>query len=71
MRAAQQWAGTDRQVRGRLMAVLRERAESDGPAPADELAAVWADAEQGDRALAGLLVDGLVVGDPASGYRLP
>jgi A/G-specific adenine glycosylase len=71
VRAAQRWAGTDRQVRGRLMAVLRERAPCDGPAPPAELAAVWADAEQRDRALAGLLVDGLVVGDQVAGYRLP
>jgi A/G-specific adenine glycosylase len=53
------------------MAVLRERAEDDGPAPADDLAAAWDDVEQRDRALAGLLVDGLVVGDPVAGYRLP
>jgi A/G-specific adenine glycosylase len=71
VRATQRWAGTDRQVRGRLMAVLRDRAAGDGTAPAAELAAVWADAEQRDRALAGLLVDGLVVGDPVAGYRLP
>jgi A/G-specific adenine glycosylase len=71
VRAAQPWAGTDRQVRGRLMAVLRERAEDDGPAPADDLDAAWDDVEQRDRALAGLLVDGLVVGDPVAGYRLP
>jgi A/G-specific adenine glycosylase len=71
VRAAQRWAGTDRQVRGRLMAVLRERAHGDSAVAAVDLAAVWADAEQRDRALAGLLVDGLVVGDQVAGYRLP
>jgi A/G-specific adenine glycosylase len=71
VRGVQRWAGTDRQVRGRLMAVLRERADCDGSAPAHELAAAWADAEQRDRALAGLLVDGLVVGNAETGYRLP
>jgi A/G-specific adenine glycosylase len=49
------------------MAVLRDRP---GPAGADELAAVWPDAAQRDRALAGLLADGLVV-PHSGGYRLP
>jgi A/G-specific adenine glycosylase len=66
-RRVQAFAGTDRQVRGLLMAVLRE---SPGPAGAEELAAVWADDEQRDRALAGLVTDGLVVADGGS-YRLP
>ena len=66
-RRAQPFAGTDRQVRGLLMAVLRERPD---PAPPDALAAVWADAEQRDRALAGLVADGLVEPD-REGYRLP
>ena len=63
----QGFAGTDRQVRGLLMAVLRDRT---GPAEAEELAAVWADGEQRERALAGLVADGLVVADGGS-YRLP
>ena len=67
VRRTQSFAGTDRQVRGLLMAVLRDRA---GPAGADELAAVWADPVQRDRALAGLLADGLLVADGAT-YRLP
>ena len=41
VRRSQAFAGTDRQVRGLLMAVLRDRP---GPAGAEELAAVWADA---------------------------
>jgi A/G-specific adenine glycosylase len=67
VRRVQGFAGTDRQVRGRLMAVLRDRP---GPAGAEELAAVWPDAEQRDRALAGLVADGLLVEDGGS-YRLP
>jgi A/G-specific adenine glycosylase len=39
------------------MAVLRA---SDDPVPAERLDAVWPDAEQRRRALAGLLADGLV-----------
>jgi A/G-specific adenine glycosylase len=66
-RRVQRFVGTDRQVRGLLMAVLRDRP---GPAGAEELAAVWSDSEQRDRALAGLVTDGLVVADGGS-YRLP
>src|SRR5690606_14502503 len=53
----QTWHGTDRQVRGRLMAVLRD---SPTPVAKAELDAVWEDAGQRDRCLAGLLDDGLV-----------
>jgi A/G-specific adenine glycosylase len=67
VRRVQAFAGTDRQVRGLLMAVLRDRP---GPAGAQELAAVWPDGEQRDRALAGLVTDGLVVADGGC-YRLP
>jgi A/G-specific adenine glycosylase len=56
-RRPQGYAGTDRQVRGRLMAVLRD---AEGPVPAAALEAVWADDEQRERSLAGLLDDGLV-----------
>jgi len=62
------YEGSDRQVRGRI---LRELRGSDIPVPADAIAAVWPDAVQRDRALAGLLRDGLVAGDPAAGYALP
>ncbi|WP_091552491.1 A/G-specific adenine glycosylase [Micromonospora pattaloongensis] len=61
-RRPQQYAGTDRQVRGLLLAVLRE---ATGPVPHERLDLVWADAAQRSRALAGLVADGLVelVGD--------
>ncbi len=62
------FAGSDRQVRGLVMAELRA---SDVPVTRDEVDLVWPDAEQRARALASLLRDGLVVGDDASGYRLP
>ena len=57
-RRAQAWAGTDRQVRGRLMAVLRE---AEGTVSGDRMAQAWHEPVQRERALAGLLDDGLVV----------
>lgn len=62
------FAGSDRQVRGLIMAELRA---SDVPVTVDEVALVWPDAEQRTRALASLVRDGLAEGDDASGYRLP
>jgi A/G-specific adenine glycosylase len=52
----QGFAGTDRQVRGRLLDVLRG---ADGPVERARLDAVWSDAAQRDRCLHSLLVDGL------------
>jgi A/G-specific adenine glycosylase len=66
-RRAQTWAGTDRQCRGRLLAVLRD---SDGPVPAARLDAVWSDDVQRVRCLAGLVDDRLAVRTDA-GYALP
>ncbi len=64
----QTYAGTDRQVRGRLLAVLRD---SDGPAPRGRLEQVWPEPVQRERALDGLVSDGLVepIGDDA--FALP
>jgi A/G-specific adenine glycosylase len=59
--------GSDRQVRGLIMAELRG---SDIPVTAEELATVWPDAAQRERALAGLLADGLAV-RVAGGFDLP
>jgi A/G-specific adenine glycosylase len=56
-RRPQRYAGTDRQVRGLLLAVLRDSAE---PVPRARLDTVWSDADQRARALAGLLADGLI-----------
>ena len=56
-RRGQTYAGTDRQCRGRLLAVLRE---AHAPVHASRLEAVWSPAEQRDRCLRSLLDDGLV-----------
>jgi A/G-specific adenine glycosylase len=67
-RRGQSYEGTDRQCRGRLLAALRT---ADGPLPRTTLDDEWHDPEQRERALAGLLADGLVVSDDKSEYRLP
>ena len=67
-RKVQTWAGTDRQCRGRLLAVLRE---SDGAVHASRLDAAWADEGQRLRCLASLLEDGLLVRTDAGSYALP
>ncbi len=57
-RRVQRYAGTDRQVRGRLLDVLRA---SRGPVTRAQLDVAWlTDPAQRDRALDSLLVDGLV-----------
>lgn len=61
-RAVQTWHGTDRQVRGRMMALLRG---ADHPVTAASLLAVTDDGEQARRCLSGLLADGLAA--PAAG----
>ena len=50
------YAGSDRECRGRLLAVLRAAA---GPVPAGELDAAWPDPAQRARALDALIADGL------------
>jgi A/G-specific adenine glycosylase len=64
----QKFTGTDRQVRGLLMAVLRE---TSAPVRKDRLDVVWADATQRERALDSLIVDGLVDPLPDGRYTLP
>jgi A/G-specific adenine glycosylase len=64
----QGYAGTDRQVRGLLLAVLRD---SDDPVEQPQLDAVWPDAAQRARALDGLVVDGLVDPLPDGRFALP
>jgi A/G-specific adenine glycosylase len=57
-RRAQRYSGTDRQVRGRLLDVLRG---NDSPVTRAQLDVAWlTDTAQRDRALDSLLVDGLV-----------
>jgi A/G-specific adenine glycosylase len=67
-RRPQTYAGTDRQVRGLLLAVLRD---ADGVVPAARLDAVWPDRAQRRRALTGLIEDGLVVTPAPDAYALP
>jgi A/G-specific adenine glycosylase len=58
-RRGQTYEGTDRQARGRLLAVLRDSVEA---VAREELDAAWTrDVVQRDRALASLVADGLVV----------
>ncbi|HET6876578.1 MAG TPA: A/G-specific adenine glycosylase [Jatrophihabitans sp.] len=64
----QRFAGTDRQVRGLLMAVLRE---APGPVEQARLDAVWSDHDQRRRALDSLVVDGLVDPLPDGSFALP
>jgi A/G-specific adenine glycosylase len=68
-RRSQRYAGTDRQVRGRLLGVLRESAVDVVVKP--ELDGVWDDDTQRERALAALISDGLVVDLGDDRYRLP
>lgn len=67
-RRAQRFAGTDRQVRGLLMDVLRDATE---PVDGAALDVVWSDDPQRVRALQGLLEDGLAVITADGRYVLP
>ncbi|MGH3750097.1 MAG: A/G-specific adenine glycosylase, partial [Micromonosporaceae bacterium] len=67
-RRPQRYAGTDRQVRGLLMAVLRD---ATGPVAAERLDVVWHEPVQRGRALASLVDDGLAVRLPGDRYALP
>ena len=67
-RRVQKFAGTDRQVRGRLLDVLRS---ASGPVAAPELDQAWDDAVQRSRCLDSLLVDGLVVQTADGRFTLP
>jgi A/G-specific adenine glycosylase len=66
-RKIQAYAGTDRQVRGRLLDALRAAHE---PVPIRELNEVWDSDEQRERALASLVEDGLAV-QVGNAYALP
>jgi A/G-specific adenine glycosylase len=67
-RPAQAFAGTDRQVRGRLLDVLRD---APGPVPPAALDLAWADDDQRGRCLESLLADGLVERRVDGRYALP
>jgi A/G-specific adenine glycosylase len=67
-RRVQKFAGTDRQVRGRLLDVLRA---AHAPVAAAELDDAWHDAVQRSRCLDSLLTDGLVEQTPDGRFTLP
>ena len=67
-RRGQAWEGTDRQLRGALLAVLRA---SDVPVPRSALEAVSDNQTQRERCLDSLVADGLVEPLAQGRYRLP
>lgn len=67
-RKVQTFAGTDRQVRGRLLSMVRE---SDVAVPKYRLDTVWPQDVQRERALDSLLADGLLVRLDLDLYALP
>lgn len=64
----QSYEGTDRQCRGRLLAVLRASQE---PVPGHALDLAWPDHAQRARALASLMADGLAEARAGGRYALP
>jgi A/G-specific adenine glycosylase len=67
-RPVQTYAGTDRMVRGRLLAVLRD---AHAAVPKSRLDQVWDDDAQRERCLESLVADGLAAVEPDGFYRLP
>lgn len=67
-RPVQTYAGTDRQCRGRLLAVLRD---ATAPVAPERLDVVWDDPAQRSHCLESLLADGLAVRTAAGTYALP
>lgn len=66
-RVGQSYEGTDRQCRGALLAVLRG---TDEPVLVEDVLGAWPDRRQAERALEGLLADGLAA-RIGSGVALP
>ncbi|WP_281382572.1 A/G-specific adenine glycosylase [Corynebacterium incognita] len=67
-RRGQKIEGTDRQVRGKIMAVLRA---AEAPVAQADIDAIWPDAAQRSRALYSLLEDGLAEQDDDGRFSLP
>jgi A/G-specific adenine glycosylase len=67
-RASPGYAGSDRQCRGRLLAVLRG---AGGPVGPSRLAVAWDDSGQRARSLAALIADGLVTRCADGSFALP
>jgi A/G-specific adenine glycosylase len=68
VRRSQRYEGTDRQCRGRLLAVLRGAVD---PVPGSRLDAAWPERQQRARALEGLIADGLVEPLPDGRFAFP
>jgi A/G-specific adenine glycosylase len=68
VRRVQAYAGTDRQVRGRLLAIMRDASTT---VTADVLATAWDEPVQRGRALDSLLADGLIERRPGNRFALP
>ncbi len=67
-RTAASYQGSDRQCRGRLLAVLRD---ASGPVPAGAIAGAWDDSGQRARSLAALIADGLVTRSADGSLAMP
>ncbi|HEU5128655.1 MAG TPA: A/G-specific adenine glycosylase [Glycomyces sp.] len=67
-RKRQRYKGTNRHVRGEIMAVLRG---AEGPVGRDGIDAVWPDRRMVDEAIAQLIADGLVGTDEEGRFELP
>jgi A/G-specific adenine glycosylase len=67
-RRGQVYDGTDRQCRGRVLALARDAHE---PVHVSRIEAVWPSAEQRDRCVASLVHDGLLVRVGTDTYALP
>jgi A/G-specific adenine glycosylase len=66
-RRGQAWAGTDRQCRGRIMALAREQ----DVVTQAQVERTWPDAGQRERCLAGLVADGLLTQVTPGRWALP
>ncbi|WP_232014155.1 HhH-GPD family protein [Glycomyces terrestris] len=67
-RKRQRYKGTNRHVRGEIMALLRD---ADGPVERARIDAVWTDRRMVDEAVAQLIEDGLIGTDEAGRFELP
>ena len=67
-RRGQAWAGTDRQCRGRIMALARE---TEGSVGLDSIESAWPSADQRERCLAALVADGLLTQVTPGRFALP
>jgi A/G-specific adenine glycosylase len=66
-RRGQAWAGTDRQCRGRIMALARQH----DVVTSAQVETAWPGAEQRERCLAGLVADGLLTQITPGRWALP